>query len=63
MDLARRQEREVRQARQRMEQAIGKRNATVKALRAAGASYGDIAETLGLTRAGVVGICRKAGAE
>lgn len=57
--LVREQEDEVRQARERMQETIDRRNETVRELRAMGASYGEIAKALRLTRAGVMGICRK----
>lgn len=61
--VAAKYEREVRRVREQMEQAIGARNEAVRGMREAGASYGDIAKALGLTRAGAVGICRKIGVE
>ncbi|MCL2848716.1 MAG: hypothetical protein FWE61_01565 [Micrococcales bacterium] len=59
LGVATNQEAAVRLAREVLESAVAERNETVKALRAAGASYGEIANALGLTRAGAVGICRK----
>ncbi|MEU4383876.1 hypothetical protein [Promicromonospora sp. NPDC023805] len=61
--VAAEREREVRRIREQMERAIDARNNAVRGMREAGASYGDIAKALGLTRAGAVGICRKIGVE
>ena len=59
LTLAEHQEHELRAARERMDAVLQNRNDTIRQLRGAGASYGTIAKALGLTRAGVVGICRK----
>ena len=58
---AAKQEQQVRRARDGMGRAVSDRNETIRALRESGASYGEIAKAIGLTRAGAVGICRKIG--
>lgn len=49
----------VRERRSALDEAISRRNEIIESMRSAGSSYGDIAKVMGITRAGVMGICRK----
>lgn len=53
------QEAAVRQAREALDKAIEERNNTIAKMRANNVSYGQIAKIMGISRPGVMGICRK----
>jgi DNA-binding CsgD family transcriptional regulator len=54
-----REEQHLQRVRDQERVALERRNATIRRLRAESVSYGQIAAALGISRSGVIGICRR----